>query len=332
MSMIYTSGLFGGTLTTVPTFGALPTVGKVDQRIFVTGEWATFSVAAPVIVCWNNISAKWELESARAIYLKIAEAEFNSGTWTGTGGTVGTKNGARIADSTYSESWIWNSTSNIFTPDYLNLTTVANQKTIKGDSVTPSGWTSNLTIGASTRTTDGSKLSFYAESLGGQTHTSSLSFDDAGRTLTSNFYMKCLIQRNNSTNFEMGTTGQIQMYFQYRSGPASGRAVEFGDYDTIQGVPIGGTGVFYSRVGTATKYTPTGNRGDILTTETLLQFRVMAGNIVQVKVGNGGWHDMAMVGFRALAGTSFEIGTLSSNSPTNKAECKIRYLQAIRYT
>ena len=331
--MIYTSVLFGGTLNTVPTFGALPTVGQADQRIFITGEWTTFSVASPVIVCWNSVGAKWELESARTTYLNIAAVEFNSGTWTGTGGTVGTKNGARIADSTYNESWIWNSTSNIFTPDYLNLTTVANQKIIKGDSIAPVGWVSTVTPGGgSTLTTDGNRISFYAQSLSGQTHSSNLLFDDTGRTLTSNFYMKCLIQRNNSGSFEMGTTGQIQMYFQYRTALLSGRAVEFGDFDIIAGSPTSASGVFYNRTGTATTYSSTPNRGDTLTTETLLQFRIIAGAAAQVKVGNGGWHDFKISNLRTLNGTSFEIGTLSSNSPINKAECKIRYLQAIRFT
>jgi hypothetical protein len=331
MPILYTSEIFGAApAVSVSTFANLPASGTIGQRISITGESALFDTTSyPAVLAWNGNA--WQLESCAATYLNIAAVEFASGTWTGTGGTVGTISGARVLSTTYNESWVWNSTSNIFVPSYLNVTTVANQQKIKGDSATPSGWVSTLGAGC-TQTTDGSKLSFYAQSSSGNTHVSVLAFDDTSRTLTSNFYMKCLIQRNNSTNFEMGTTGQIQMYLQYLSGPSTGRAVEFGDADTVQGAPIGFTGVFYSRAGTPVTYTATANRGDVLTTETLLQFRILAGVTAQVKVGSGAWHDIAVATCRSGAGTSFTIGTLSSNSSTNKAECKVRYLQAIRYT
>jgi hypothetical protein len=331
MASVYTSEYFASApAVSVSTFADLPAGGTANQRIGITGESGLFDTTTyPAVVRWSgNV---WQLESCAATYVNIGAVEFASGTWTGTGGTVGTKSGATVVDTTYNESWVWNSTSNIFVPNYLNLSTVANQQKIKGDSATPSGWASTLGAGC-TQTTDGSKLSFYAQSSSGNTYVSVLAFDDTSRTLTSNFYMKCLIQRNNSTNFEMNTTGQIQMYLQYLSGPSTGRAVEFGDADTAQGPPIGFTGVFYSRFGTPVLYTATANRGDVLTTETLLQFRIVAGTAAQVKVGSGAWHDIAVATCRSGAGTSFTIGTLSSNGTGNKAECKVRYLQAIRYT
>jgi hypothetical protein len=55
--------------------------------------------------------------------------------------------------------------------------------------------------------------------------------------------------------------------------------------------------------------------------------------VAQVKIGTGGWHDIAVSTCRTGASTlRFEIGVLSNNSPTNIAACKLRYLQAIRYT
>ena len=338
MASVYTSDYFvTQTITIVPptvsvsTFGNLPSTPTTGERVSITGESSLFDTTNyPAIVRWTG--SLWELESCAATYLNIAAVEFASGTWTGTGGTVSTKAAAKIIDTTYNESWIWNSTSNIFVPSYLNLTAIQNQQKIKGDSATPSGWVSTLGVTGCTQTTDGSKLTFYAQSASGQTYVSTLGFDDTGRTVSSNFYMKCLIARNNSTNFAMATTGQIQMYLQYLSGPSTGRAVEFGDADTVQGDPIGLTGVFYSRSGTAATYSATANRGDVLTAETLLQFRIVAGTVAQVKVGNGSWHDIAVATCRSGAGTSFTIGTLSSNSALNKAECKLRYLQAIRYT
>jgi hypothetical protein len=330
MASRYTSQYFAGVpAVSVATFGDLPVSGVTDQRINITGESSLFDTSNyPAVVRWGGSS--WQLESAVVTYLTLAAVEFNSGTWTGTGGTVGTRSGARIVDTTYNEPWIWNSGNSLFVPSYLGGISIADAKSIKGDSATPSGWVSTLGVGC-TQTTDGSKLSFYAQSSSGNTHVSVLSFDDTSRTLTSNFYMKCLIQRNNSTNFEMGTTGQIQMYLQYQSGPSTGKTVEFGDFDITQGAPVDHTGVFFNRIALA-RYTATANRGDVLTTETLLQFRIIAGVTAQVKVGSGAWHDIAVATCRAVAGTSFTIGTLSSNSNLNKAECKLRYLQAIRYT
>lgn len=329
---LYTSQYFGGVATiSVATFANLPASGTTDERIAITGESALFNTTTyPAIVRWSG--SAWELESCATTYLNVAAVEFASGTWTGTGGTIGTRNGATVLDTTYNESWVWNSTSNIFVPEYLNLTTVAHQKKIKGDSITlESGWDPPIIGPGCTLTTDGSKLTMYAQSASGLTYTSVVTFNDTGRTLTSNFYMKCLIARNNSTNFAMATSGQIQMYLQYLSGPSTGKAVEFGDADVTQGNPIDFTGVFFNR-NSLTTYTAAANRGDVLTTETLLQFRVIAGTAAQVKVGNGAWHDIAVATCRSGAGTSFTIGTLSTNSGLNKAQCTLRYLQAIRYT
>lgn len=329
---VYTSAYFGTTPTvSVSTFGNLPASPTTNQRVSITGESGLFDTTTyPAIVRWSG--SAWQLESCAATYLNIAAVEFASGTWTGTGGTVGTKTEARIIDTTYNESWTWNSTSNIFVPSYLNLTAIQNQQKIKGDSATPSGWVSTLGVTGCTQTSDGSKLTFYAQSASSQTYLSTLGFDDTSRTLTSNFYMKCLIARANDANWNQATTGQIAMYLQYLSGPSTGKAVEFGDADISSSAGTSFTGNFINRAGTFATYTATANRGDVLTTETLLQFRVIEGAAAQVKVGTGGWHDIAVSTCRSGAGTSFTIGVSSNNSATNKAQCTLRYLQAIRYT
>ena len=144
--------------------------------------------------------------------------------------------------------------------------------------------------------------------------------------------MKCLIERANNASWNQATTGQIAMFLQYLSGPSTGKAVEFGDADISSTAGTSFTGNFINRAGTFATYTATANRGDVLTSETLLQFRIVAGVAAQVKVGTSGWHDIAVSTCRSGAGTSFTIGVSSKDSPTNKAQCTLRYLQAIRYT
>lgn len=331
---LYTSQYFGGVpVVSVSTFAELAASGTTGDRVSVTGESGLFDTTTyPAIVRWSG--SAWELESCAATYLNIAAVEFASGTWTGTGGTVGTRSGATVLDTTYNESWLWNSTSNIFVPAYLGAITIADQKRIKGDSTTlESGWSSTVTAVNGSLTTDGSRLTFYANGTSSVTNVSVVSYSDAGRTTTSNFYMKCLVQRTASGNWNQSTTGQITFYLQYVNGPTTGRIVEFGDAD-ISDVPgTSFTGKFIDRTGTVAQYSATANRGDVLTTETLLQFRIIAGATAQVKVGNGAWHDIAVSTCRFISGgIAFTWGVSASNNTNNKAEGKLRYLQAIRYT
>ena len=333
MPVLYTSELFGATPTvSVSTFGDLPTVGMVNQRILVTGEWNTFSVSAPVIVSWNSVSAEWELESGRCIYSNVGAAEFASGTWAGTGGTVTTKSGARIVDTTYNESWVWNSTSNIFVPNYLGLTTVGNQQKIKGDDETlESGWTSDISTTCTLAVDGGNKLLATATGASSVSKFVKLHFTDTtGTGTTNNFYMKCLLQR---TTFTQATSGAINLYFRHDTGNG-GHAVEFGDGQTTN-VGIEVAGKFMDRTGTFNvTYSATANRGDTAwTSETLVQFRVIAGATAQVKIGTGAWHDIAVSTCRSgVTALRFEIGVFATNNLTNIAACKLRYLQAIRYT
>jgi hypothetical protein len=316
----------------VSTFANLPASGTANRRIAITGESALFDTTThPAVVRWNG--SIWELESCAATYLNIAAVEFASGTWTGTGGTVGTISGARIVDTTYNEPWIWNSANSLFVPSYLGGISIADAKSIKGDSATPSGWSSNVTAVNGSLTTDGSKLTLYANGTSSTTNVSVISYSDASRTTTSNFYMKCLAQRTASGNWNQSTTGQIAFYLQYVSGPTTGRIVEFGDADISDVAGTSFTGKFIDRTGTIAQYSATANRGDVLTTETLLQFRIIAGTVAQVKVGNGAWHDIAVSTCRFISGgTTFAFGVSAYNNTSNKAEGKLRYLQAIRYT
>ena len=331
---VYTSQYFGGVPTvSVATFGDLPASVTTDKRIAITGESALFDTTNhPAVVRWSG--SVWELESCAATYLNIAAVEFASGTWTGTGGTVGTRSGARIVDTTYNESWVWNSANSLFAPSYLGGISIADAKRIKGDSLTlETGWSSTVTATNGSLTTDGSKLTFYANGTTSTTNVSVVSYSDASRTTTSNFYMKCLAQRTVSGNWNQSTTGQLTFYLQYVNGPTTGRIVEFGDADISDAAGTSFTGKFIDRTGTIAQYSATANRGDVLTTETLLQFRIIAGVTAQVKVGNGAWHDIAVSTCRFVSGgTTFAWGVSASNNVSNKAEGKLRYLQAIRYT
>lgn len=334
MPSLYTSEYFGGisvVSVSVPTFGDLPNSGTTGDRVNITGESSLFNVTNyPAIVRWGG--SAWELESCAATYLNIAAVEFASGTWTGTGGTVDTRSGARIIDTTYNESWIWNSISNIFVPSYLGLTTVSNQQKIKGDSATlDSGWTSQVDAACSLTVDGGNKLlATAASATTASRYTRFIFTDTAGTGTTNNFYMKCLLQR---TNFTMGTTGGINLYFRHDTGNG-GHAVEFGDGSLTSG-SIEVAGKFMNRAVTwNVAYTATANRGDTAwTSETLVQFRVLAGAAAQVKIGTGAWHDIAVTTCRGpITILRFEIGVGSNNSSLNIAAMKLRYLQAIRYT
>lgn len=332
MAVKYTDQIFGGTVVlSVATFGDLPATGVTDQRISITGESSLFDTTTyPAVVRWSG--SAWQLESCAATYLNIAAVEFASGVWTGTGGTVTTKSGARIIDTTYNESWIWNSTSNIFVPIYLGLTTVNFQQKIKGDSLTlESGWTSQVDTACTLAVDGGNKLLATAASASSASrYVKFYCTDTAGSGTTNNFYMKCLLQR---TTFTMATTGGINFYIRHDTGNG-GRIVEFGDGSNVQG-SIEVAGKFINRTSTFNAtYTATANRGDTAwTSETLVQFRVLAGAVAQVKIGTGGWHDIAVSTCRTGPATlRFEMGVASNNSLINIAACKLRYLQAIRYT
>lgn len=331
MPAAYTSQYFGtgGGILSVSTFANLPATATTGQKISITGESSLFNTAThPAIVSWSG--SAWQLESAAATYLNIAAVEFASGTWTGTGGTtVGTKSGALVRDITYYDEWVWNSTSNIFTPRYLGLTTVGNQQKIKGDSAAPAEWSFTTNTG-STVVTSGGKLVFTATSSPGNSSNNRIYFTDtAGTGTTNNFYMKCLYQR---TTWERATSGGLDIFIRHDTGNG-GNIVEFGDADTSFASTFNGR--FTNRAtGAGVGYTATANRGDTgWQSEILVQFRVIAGATAQVKIGTGGWHDIAVSTCRSGAGTlRFEFGVTSNNSPSNIAQGTVRYLQAIRYT
>lgn len=330
MPIVYTSELFatGTTTVSVSTFANLPATATTGARISITGESSLFDTTNyPAIVRWSG--SVWQLESAAATYLNVATVEFASGVWTGTGGTVATKSGALVRDTTYNEVWVWNSTSNIFVPKYLGLTTVDNQEKIKGDSATPAGW-STITNTGSTLVTNGSELVFTATSSSSTSSNNRIFFTDtAGTGTTNNFYMKCLHQR---TTWARPNTGGLDIFIRHDTGNG-GNAVEFGDADTTFASTFNGR--FTNRLtGPGVGYTATANRGDTgWQSETLVQFKVIAGVTAQVKIGTGGWHDIAVSTCRGPITTlRFEFGVLSNNSPTNIAAGTVRYLQAIRYT
>jgi len=327
--LVYTSDVFGGAATiSVATFADLPVSGDVDQRIIVTGETSLFSSSYPVICVWED--TQWKLESARCSYVNLAAAEFATGVWTGTGASINTSAKCEVIDTTYNESWIWNSTSNIFVPSYLELNAIQNQQRIKGDSTTlESGWT--LTIGTNcTATTSGGKLilSGISQSSPTTTRIVSASFTDASQTNSTNFYMKCLMK----STLTRATTGSVSTWIQYQSATSgTGNQVEFGHADDSTGTPI--QGKFMNRTTDwKTLYTATANRGDTLTSETLVQFRTVGTGIAQVKVGSGSWHDIAKSSCRVSGANYFYIAAGSQNSGLNIAVLELRYLQAIRYT
>ena len=331
MPVLYTSELFRATPTvSVSTFGDLPVAGEVDQRVLITGETSLFSSSYPVICVWET--EQWKLESARCTYVNLGAAEFDSGVWVGMGASHNTSSKCEVIDTTYNESWVWNSTSNVFVPAYLNLTTVGNQQKIKGDSTTlESGWTPDISTTCTLAVDGGNKLLATALGASSVSKFVKLHFTDTtGTGTTNNFYMKCLLQR---TTFTQATTGAINLYFRHDTGNG-GHAVEFGDGQTTN-VGIEVAGKFMDRTGTFNvTYSATANRGDTAwTSETLVQFRVIAGATAQVKIGTGAWHDIAVSTCRSGVTTlRFEIGVFATNNATNIAACKLRYLQAIRYT
>lgn len=337
MPPVYTSQYFGtGGTVSVSTFANLPATATTGERISITGESSLFDTTKyPAIVVRNG--SAWQLESAAATYLNIAAVEFASGTWTGTGGiTVGTKSGALLRDTTYNEVWVWNSTSNIFVPRYLGLTTVNNQEKIKGDSAAPTGW-SFTTTGTSSATTSGGKLVFTSTRAGSTGSNASRVFftDTAGTGTTNNFYMKCLFQR---TTWSRLQNGGLDIFIRHDTGNG-GRVVEFGDANVTFTGASSFDGRFADRTtGAGIGYTATANRGDTgWQSETLVQFRVIAGATAQVKIGTGGWHDIAVSTCRGPITTlRFEFGVTTNlyDSPvaTNSAAGTVRYLQAIRYT
>lgn len=334
MAILYTSQIFGGTgIVSVSTFGNLPSNGKKDQRIVITGESSLFDSSYPVTVYWDDTNEEWLLENARATYINLSTAEFNSGIWTGTGKSIGTKPDAIITDTTYGENWRWKNSNSIFTPVNLNVTTVGNQQKIKGDSTTlESGWVTQLDATCTLTVDGGNKLfaTAYGNSSAPTSRYSRVYFTDtAGSGTTNNFYMKCLLQR---TTMTMGTTGGVNLYIRHDTGNG-GRIVEFGDGSQTAG-SITINGKFMDRTtGWGTTYTATANRGDTWTSETLVQFRVIAGAVAQIKIGTGGWHDIAVSTCRSSTATlRFEIGVAGSNNALNIAAMKFRYLQAIRYT
>jgi hypothetical protein len=330
MPVLYTSEYFGAApILSVSTFGDLPATATSGQRISITAESALFDVTSyPAVVRWSG--SAWELESCATTYLTLAAVEFASGTWTGTGGTVGTRSKATVVSTTYNESWVWNSSNNIFIPDYLGLTTIQNQKKIKGDSASlDAGWTCTPDAGC-TAVSSGGKLVLTATSGGGTHRYAAASFADASQTASTNFYMKCLFKGTNTRT----NPGQTSTFFQYKSytSPTAGRVVEFGSALSSDGTQASINGKFMNRTSNdGTIYTTTANRGDSLATETLIQFRSI-GDAALVKVGNGAWHDIAKSSCRSENANLFYIGTHSHNHVGNVAVLELRYLQAIRYT
>jgi hypothetical protein len=335
--LVYTSDVFGGApAVSVATFGDLPVSGDVDQRILVTGETSLFSSSYPVVCVWED--EQWKLENARCTYVNLGAAEFGSGVWVGTGLSLNTSSKCEITDTTYNESWVWNSTNSVFVPSYLNVTTVDNQQKIKGDSTTlEAGWVKQTDLPGTLVVDGGNKLLATAASSGTPSTSAFTKFyftDTAGTGTLNNFYMKCLLQR---TTWTRATTGGLDLFVRHDTGNG-GRIVEFGDADTSFASTFNGR--FTNRAGGAgVGYTATANRGDTAwQSETLVQFRVIAGatnalGIAQVKIGTGGWHDISVGTCRTGAGTlRFEIGVGSNNNVSNIAACKLRYLQAIRYT
>ena len=329
MPILYTSDFFGGTATlSVSTFGDLPAAGDTNQRVVVTGESSLFNSSYPAICVWED--SQWKLESARCTYLVLGTVEFGGGVWAGTGTSINTSSNCKIVDTTYNESWSWNSTNYLFVPAYLGITAIQNQQKIKGDSTTlESGWA--LTVGTNcTATTSGGKLilSGISQSSPTTSRIVSASFTDAGQTNSTNFYMKCLMK----STLTRATTGSVSTWIQYQSATTgTGNQVEFGHSDDSSGTPI--QGKFMNRTTDwKTVYTGTANRGDTLTSETLVQFRTIGTGIAQVKVGSGGWHDIAKSSCRASSANYFYIAAGSQNSASNIAVLELRYLQAIRYT
>jgi hypothetical protein len=340
---IYTSEFFGTDCPPCPTlvysvsyFSGLPATGEIGQKITVSAE-SLFNNSYPVVVTWENsvntsglYTTGWKLLSARCTYVTLAAAEFNSSNWVGTA-TIPTSIYASIIDTTYNESWTWNS-SGIFLPSYLSLTTIDYQKKIKGNTVTlDAGWTTLTNTGCSI-TTDGSKLTLAATGDGSE-RVAKVSFVDSGSLNDSGFYMKCLFQR---TNLVAGSGGASHTTMELLSRPTSFLSI-FGDSrssNTALYPDINGK-FFNKSVSYAENWTKTSSTASTLSTETLIQYRKYYQSpnyVLQVKVGNEGWreinaNDIALGG----GGPFFTIGSYAKGTG-GSATCTIRYLQAIRYT
>jgi hypothetical protein len=340
---IYTSEFFGTDCPPCPTlvysvsyFSGLPATGEIGQKITVSAE-SLFNNSYPVVVTWeNSVNANglyttgWKLLSARCTYVTLAAAEFNSSNWVGTA-TIPTSTYASIIDTTYNESWTWNS-SGIFLPSYLSLTTIDFQKRLKGDTVTlDAGWTTLTNTGCSI-TTDGSKLTLAATGDGGQ-RVAKVSFVDSGSTNTTNFYMKCLFQR---TDLVAGSGGASHTTIELLPAATSFLAI-FGDSrssDTVTYPDINGK-FFNKSISSGANWTKTSSTPSTLSTETLIQYRKYyqdSNYVLQVKVGNQGWREINAndVALGSL-GPFFSIGSYAKGTGST-ATCKLRYLQAIRYT
>ena len=334
---IYTSEFFGTDCPPCPTliysvnyFSGLPATGEIGQKITVSAE-SLFNNSYPVVVTWENSNSTtgWKLLSARCTYVTLAAAEFNSGNWVGTA-TIPTSTYASITDTTYNESWTWNS-SGIFLPSYLSLTTINYQKKIKGNTVTlDAGWTTLTNTGCSI-TTDGT-LTLAATGDGGQ-RVAKVSFVDSGSLNDAGVYMKCLFQR---TNLVAGSGGASHTTIELLSSATSFLAI-FGDSrssDTVTYPDINGK-FFNKSISSGANWTKTSSTPSTLSTETLIQYRKYyqdSNYVLQVKVGNQGWreinaNDVALGG----GGPFFSIGSYAKGTG-GSATCKLRYLQAIRYS
>ena len=340
----YTSEIFGSNYTpppapvyTVSTFSALPLSGEFGQKISVTSE-TLFDNSYPVVVTYeNSLNANglyitgWKLLSARCTYVTLAAAEFNSSNWVGTA-TIPTSTYANIIDTTYNESWTWNS-SGIFLPSYLAVTTINYQKKIKGDTVTLTGWTKTEDTGCSV-TTDGSKLTLAAVGTGAQ-RVATVSFVDSGSTNTTNFYMKCLFQR---TNLVAGSGGASHTTMDYWPQSSGGFGAIFGDSRTNPNTSRPDIdGKFFNRsISYGENLTKTSSMNSTLSSEILIQYRAYdydgnGNTVLQVKVGREGWRDINSIDLPAGAGPFFKVGSYAKGTG-GTATCKLRYLQAIRYT
>jgi len=337
---IYTSEFFGTDCPPCPTlvysvnyFSGLPATGEIGQKITVLAE-SLFNNGYPVVVTWENSNSTtgWKLLSARCTYVTLAAAEFNSGNWVGTA-TIPTSTYASITDTDYLESWTWNS-SGIFLPSYLDVTTIDYQKKIKGNTVTlDPGWTKTEDTGCSV-TTDGSKLTLAATGSGGQ-RVATVSFVDAGSTKWTNFYMKCLFQR---TDLVAGSGGASHTTMDYWPQSSASFGATFGDSrssDTVTYPIINGK--FFNRsISYGAKLPLTSTVNSTLSSEILIQYRAYDYNgneniVLQVKVGREGWRDINNIDLPAGAGPFFKVGSYAKGTG-GTATCKLRYLQAIRYT
>jgi hypothetical protein len=346
MAVKYTDQIFGGSAAlSVATFGDLPATGVTNQRISITAESGLFNTTSyPAVVAWSG--SAWQVESAAATYVNIGAVEFASGTWTGTGGTVGTKTGARILDTTYNESWVWNSTNSVFLPTGLANKTINNIKSIKGDSTSPTGWTQTLSNGVGTGTLGVATATTSAISVGGPTAltlgataTQNLStgaytgysFTDTNISTTTKFYFKGLVSQ--SLVRGGGISGSVNIRLQYENGSVS---LDFGGYDSSGG---GGTkdGLFFNPQTNGIYTTAAGgtNTEDVMTSETLVQLYV-EGERAFVKVGNNPWKNVRVYsgGQRATAAKAFQLLAVvqPSASGTYSSTLKVAYVQTMRYT